>query len=518
AFVQDKSPDAFAKLVDKPYPHSVTMNLYANVSCTPSPDFRLRIEDLIANGDAEQGPAATAGQRLAVTGWSNSASATVQEYNAFFPAPPARPGQGDFGKRCFHGGLAGDSALYQSVDIWAAAIEVDADKVSFELSGEFGGLGDRDDTARLTARFLDAGGRALGGASAGGATAAARGNVTGLLPSSAAARVPVGTRSIALTLHLTRSGSEGPNHAAADNLRLVLRPLETPAGHTLRVLTFNIRSAAEPGALPQTPDPVRLVHAINAIQLANADLVALQESGESIAAIAAQLGCYHHVLRTPEGSAILSRFPISRTYANGLEVQPFPGPGACLFNVHLPDLPTIPALIKRATAAADREALRAAGSVHGPIVRAVLAEAVGCMKAGKSVFLAGEFNEPSHLDWTAAAAAMGLHGGRIIAWPTSQALFAAGLKDAFRTLHADEVDHQGLTWPATGAAGQALPDRLAFLYFAGPGLAPAAVQLLAPDSKAPHLLYTPFPTDRRGLVGAFTIPPPSGGTGSRPAN
>ncbi|MCY2926536.1 MAG: endonuclease/exonuclease/phosphatase family protein [Planctomycetota bacterium] len=453
-------------------------------------------ENLIANGDAEQGPAAAAGQRVAATGWNYSAGATVQEYNAFFPAPAQRPGAGDFGKRCFHGGLAGDSALFQNVDLWAGAIDVDADKVGFELAGCFGGLGGRDDYARLTARFLDAGGKALAGTSIGGVTAADRGSVTGLREAATAGRVPPGTRAVALTLRLNRQGSEGANHAAADNLRLVLRRLDAPPPHTLRVLTLDLQGAAT------------VLHAANAIQLADADLVALQEPGESLAAIAAQLGCYHHVLRPPAGPAILSRFPIARTSTDSVEVQPFPGPGVCLFNVVLPPLPTIGALVKRASTAADREAAAVARAAHNADVQALLAQAEPHVKAGQSVFLAGEFNEPSHLDWTASTSAMGRHGGRIVAWPTSQALLAGGLKDVFRALHADELDHPGLTFPLAPAAGQDEGDRLDFIYYTGPALRPASVQLLGPDSKAPHLSYAPFPSGRRGLVAAFTVSPP----------
>ena len=463
---------------------------------TPARAGNLFDENLIANGDAEQGASAAAGQRVAVTGWSHSAGATVQEYNAFFPAPPQRPGEGEFGKRCFHGGLAGDSALYQSVDLWAAAIDVDADQVTFELSGCFGGLGDRDDNARLTARFLDAGGKALSGTSIGGITATARGNTAALLPASTAGGVPAGTRAIALTLRFRRPGPEGPTHAAADNLRLVLHRLDAPPPRTLRVLTLDLQGAAT------------VLHAVNAIQLANADLVALQEPGESLASIADQLGYYRHVLGTGESPAILSRFPLVHTYTSGVEIQPFPGPGVCLFNVLLPELPTIRALVKRAGTAADREAAAVAKAAHDADVRVLLAEAAPHVKAGKSVFLAGEFNEPSHLDWTASTSAMGRHGGRIVAWPTSQVLLAGGFKDAFRALHGDEVDHPGLTFPLAPPPGQDEGDRLDFIYYAGPALQPTGVQLLGPDSKAPHLSYTPFPSGRRGLVGAFSLQPP----------
>lgn len=50
----------------------------------------------------------------------------------------------------------------------------------------------------------------------------------------------------------------------------------------------------------------------------------------------------------------------------------------------------------------------------------------------------GDFNEPSHLDWTEPAAREG-KCPTAVAYPTSVAIAAAGLHDAFRKLHPDEV-------------------------------------------------------------------------------
>ena len=59
------------------------------------------------------------------------------------------------------------------------------------------------------------------------------------------------------------------------------------------------------------------------------------------------------------------------------------------------------------------------------------------------VLVCGDFNCPSHEDWTAAAAA--LHYGKVVAWPATTALTNAGLVDSFRQLHPDPVASPGST-------------------------------------------------------------------------
>lgn len=94
------------------------------------------------------------------------------------------------------------------------------------------------------------------------------------------------------------------------------------------------------------------------------------------------------------------------------------------------------------------------------------------------VLLTGDFNAPSHLDYTAAAA--GRHCGRSnIAWPTSVAPAQAGLTDSFRVANPNPVTAPGDTWSPifktfTGGygydshIGEPEPqDRIDFVHFAG---------------------------------------------------
>ncbi|VDK76693.1 unnamed protein product [Cylicostephanus goldi] len=58
--------------------------------------------------------------------------------------------------------------------------------------------------------------------------------------------------------------------------------------------------------------------------------------------------------------------------------------------------------------------------------------------------LAGDFNSPSHLDWTSETRKD--HGGWVIDWPATKIAEDAGLQDSFRILHPSVIDEPGNTW------------------------------------------------------------------------
>lgn len=68
--------------------------------------------------------------------------------------------------------------------------------------------------------------------------------------------------------------------------------------------------------------------------------------------------------------------------------------------------------------------------------------------AGRIVILGGDFNEPSHLDWTEATKDMRDHYGLVVSWDVSVILEKAGYKDAYREKYPDPVTHPGFTCPA----------------------------------------------------------------------
>src|SRR4029079_16587652 len=128
------------------------------------------------------------------------------------------------------------------------------------------------------------------------------------------------------------------------------------------------------------------------------------------------------------------------------------------------------------------------------------------------VFLTGDFNEPSHLDWTQAAANAGLHFGKKVDWPSSHAVVNSGLTDAFRQLRPDVINDRGNTWtpgsPAPTVASNEVFDRIDFIYYAGQSVAPVDAKILGYDANDPDtdIGIQPYPSDHRSVVVKFNVP------------
>lgn len=70
-------------------------------------------------------------------------------------------------------------------------------------------------------------------------------------------------------------------------------------------------------------------------------------------------------------------------------------------------------------------------------------------EAGSLIFLGGDLNEPSGLDWTEATASTADHRGVVIKWPTIEILHDAGLVDTYRAIYPDPVEYPGYTYPSS---------------------------------------------------------------------
>lgn len=81
---------------------------------------------------------------------------------------------------------------------------------------------------------------------------------------------------------------------------------------------------------------------------------------------------------------------------------------------------------------------------------ALAAEDIAKEKAlGSLIFLGGDLNEPSGLDWTEATANTADHNGVVIKWPTIEILHDAGLVDTYRAIYPDPLTHPGYTYPSS---------------------------------------------------------------------
>jgi exodeoxyribonuclease III len=258
----------------------------------------------------------------------------------------------------------------------------------------------------------------------------------------------------------------------------------------------------------------------NTIATVGADIIGVQEGDNDTPAIANQLGYNYHLLPVTESgynNAIITRFDITQTYTNGVKVDMGPLGDGYIFSVHLRAFPYEPYQLHAqwaqlgggpqiTTAAA---AVTSAINSRGAKRTQVLNEIAAVVPAGAPVFLVGDFNEPSHLDWTADAgpAGAGLHT-HVVPWPSSTAVVNAGFIDSYREVHPDETTQLGYTW-TTQSNNPEVHDRIDFVYYKGVGVLPTNSQLVGSSSTAgsvaADILIGGYPSDHRAVLSTFDV-------------
>jgi endonuclease/exonuclease/phosphatase family protein len=148
-------------------------------------------------------------------------------------------------------------------------------------------------------------------------------------------------------------------------------------------------------------------------------------------------------------------------------------------------------------------------------------EALSALGAdGVPAFLVGDFNSPSHLDWTEGAVGTRKHVEFPLEWPVTVAMEEAGFVDSYREAHPDPVADPGLTWPAlrpfvkgyNPARNGAPADRIDFVYAAGPARVIDSALVGEEGGEGVDIAISPWPTDHRGTVSTFEVepaPPPT---------
>jgi hypothetical protein len=174
----------------------------------------------------------------------------------------------------------------------------------------------------------------------------------------------------------------------------------------LKVMTFNVLYSTSNEATLQ------------ALLEADADIIGLQEISTSrLMELAQQLHYHFHSFSKSDGNlsdqdtGILSRFPFSRYSENGVVVRVNPGLEVGLFTVHLAPYPYQPYDFRDGIIDTADEAVEAATETRGTSIESVLDEIAEVKADGIPVFLTGDFNEPSLLDWTTGTAENNLHFG-----------------------------------------------------------------------------------------------------------
>jgi endonuclease/exonuclease/phosphatase family metal-dependent hydrolase len=279
-------------------------------------------------------------------------------------------------------------------------------------------------------------------------------------------------------------------------------------------MSFNVWVGGESGQQP-------LSQTAEVIRAARADVVGLQEThgserngrrNDAGRELAKLLGWHYYNQGGSPG--ILSRFPIATNTParHGVLIQLPSGRRLRMFNVHFNHAPYQPyqllgipyanaPFIKTAG-----EAVAEARKARGEEVGRLLAELKPAVASGDPVFLTGDFNEPSHRDWTERAA----KAGRCplpVAYPSTAEVERSGLRDAFREAHPDEVARPGWTWTPTTKPDDPKDrhDRIDFVFFAGRGVAVTRCEVVGESREFAGVVVAPYPSDHRAVVATVVI-------------
>ncbi len=165
--------------------------------------------NLVVNGGAEVGPSSEVGDRHPIPGWTTDAGPagfmTVDYREPGDPSPRMHSDDPNTsGCRAFFGGGEGvttKTSATQTIDVSAAAAEIDAEAVTVRTTAAAGQLAGGEDTTQTVFNFLNGSGGTLGANTFNTTTAA-----TQLFVVATSGPVPKGTRTIRIELSTTPGG------------------------------------------------------------------------------------------------------------------------------------------------------------------------------------------------------------------------------------------------------------------------------------------------------------------------
>lgn len=237
----------------------------------------------------------------------------------------------------------------------------------------------------------------------------------------------------------------------------------------------------------------------------DADILAVQEPWGHVPRLADDMGYAYYDTRRH----IVSRLPLLDPPGSPAEytyVEVAPGQVVAFGTVHLSSSAYGPNRTRRGDPAAD--VIAGEEKTRLPEIAPVAEALAGVAAQGTPAFLAGDFNSPSHLDWTEAMVGSRSHVIYPLAWPVTVTLEQQGFRDSYRDVHPDPTADPGLTWPAARPKSKdswnpgptAPADRIDYVFAVGPSTTTDS-QVLTEDA------VTPWPTDHRGVVSTFQITP-----------
>ena len=292
-------------------------------------------------------------------------------------------------------------------------------------------------------------------------------------------------------------------------LALLVTPSHVPAQagvvvpSSISIMTFNI----EYGGTVVDLDSI-----LTAVRRADADVVAFNEVYGKAARLGRLTG-YDYVSRRLD---LVSRYPIVDAPGSGgryVFVQLAPGNVVALANVHLASSDYGPRRLLDGWS--KRKVLRTERAVRVPDLRPFVRATAGLADAGIPTFVVGDFNSPSHEDWTRAAVGIRPQVRFPLAWPVTTFMSRKGFTDSWRAVHPDPIGDEGLTWPAArphsdtswNPRRDAPHDRIDQIWSAGPATATASELVGERDGPEVGISVAPWGSDHRAVLSTFDVTP-----------
>ena len=259
----------------------------------------------------------------------------------------------------------------------------------------------------------------------------------------------------------------------------------------LSVLVYNIEYSGD-----QTTDAV--------IEDLDADIVGVLESYNRMPEIAERTGYPYYNL----GLQLLSKYPIHEpSGADGqyalIEVQP--GYVVAMFNTHLDYVRYGPKLLVGGMPMDD--VLASEDEVRTDSIRLQTPDMQALVDEGYPVFLTGDFNQPSSLDYTDATVGTRKGIDQAVPWTVSETLFDVGMKDTFREIHPDPVENPGLTKDDPDFREGGFGDRIDYVYAGGPVTTTSSQLVGEPGGPNVDIEYRPWTSDHRAVLSTFEVTP-----------
>lgn len=289
---------------------------------------------------------------------------------------------------------------------------------------------------------------------------------------------------------------------------------ETQSSIPLKILSFNIWYGGE---------QVNFDKVVEAIKSSDADIVGVLEPDGNLERLAKATGLSYFDKRRN----IISRYPIFDS-GNGIRmtdeasvytttaldpdnlhawVMVRPGKVVAMANAHFSSDPYGPDAVS-----ADME--------HDKLIelendtRLAEAQALAPLgelgKKGVPIFLSGDFNAPSHLDWTETVLKSRPEIKYAVEWPASKVLTDSGLKDSYREANPDPVAMPGFTWtPGTPHpfVPEMMKDRIDFIYHSGASEVSSSTLVGEDGNPDVSISVMPWPSDHRAVLSSFNVTP-----------